>query len=181
MEKDLEIRDRFKLFAWGLTFKEALLRRKYFLEAVNELKRKLRKVLYVWQDKKAEENFKGLVSLIENYDKDDPYYKKQKLGGKLTKKKFTSLKVTKEPILQTVDEREEEDLKPEDEESFFNDPGAGLAKRLYNKVKQEDVEVQDITQNHEDEEYKESNEDFERQDEEDLPLDPEEEKLFLML
>jgi predicted type IV restriction endonuclease len=50
--------------------------RKYFLEAVNELKRKLRKVLYAWQDKKAEENFKGLVSLIENYDKDDPYYKK---------------------------------------------------------------------------------------------------------
>lgn len=118
MEKDLEIRDRYRLFCWGLQFKEALLRRKYFLEAVNELKRKLRKVLYAWQDKKAEENFKGLVSLIENYDKDDPYYQKKKLG-KLTKKKFNSLKVAKEPLLQTVDEREEED-RPEDEESFFN-------------------------------------------------------------
>jgi hypothetical protein len=39
--------------------------------------------------------------------------------GKLTKKKFNSLKVAKEPILQTVDEREEED-RPEDEESFFH-------------------------------------------------------------
>jgi hypothetical protein len=74
MEKFLEVRDRFKLFAWALMFKEALVRRKYFLEAVGELKRRLRKVLYAWQDRKAEENFKGLVSLIENYDKDDPYY-----------------------------------------------------------------------------------------------------------
>ncbi len=118
MEKDIEIRDKYQLMAWGLNFKEALLRRKYFVEAVNELKRKFRKILYAWQDKKAEENFKGLVSLIENYDKDDPYYQKKKLG-KLTKKKFTSIKlVAKEPLLQTVDERDEED-RPEDEESFF--------------------------------------------------------------
>ena len=117
----MEVRDRFKLFAWGLMFKEALVRRKYFLEAVNELKRRLRKVLYAWQDRKAEENFKGLVSLIENYDKDDPYYQKKKLG-KLTKKKFPApLKQTKEqPLLQTVDEREEEEYRPDDEESFFN-------------------------------------------------------------
>jgi hypothetical protein len=119
MEKFLEVRDRFKLFAWALMFKEALVRRKYFLEAVGELKRRLRKVLYAWQDRKAEENFKGLVSLIENYDKDDPYYNKKKLG-KLTKKKFTNLKQAKEPLLQTVDEREEEEYRPDDEESFFN-------------------------------------------------------------
>jgi hypothetical protein len=74
MEKFLEVRDRFKLFAWTLMFKEALVRRKYFLEEVSELKRRLRKVLNAWQDCKTEENFKGLVSLIENYDKDDPYY-----------------------------------------------------------------------------------------------------------
>ena len=48
MEKFLEVRDRFKLFAWALMFKEALVRRKYFLEAVSELKRRLRKVLYAW-------------------------------------------------------------------------------------------------------------------------------------
>jgi hypothetical protein len=97
MEKEIEIRDKFKLFVWGLNFREALLRRKYFLEAVNELKRKLRKVLYAWQDKKAEDNFKELASLIENYDKDDPYYKKNKLG-KLTKKKFAK-PLVKEPLL----------------------------------------------------------------------------------
>jgi hypothetical protein len=74
MERDIEIRDKFKLFAWGLSVKEGLLRRSYFLEAVSELKRKLRKVLYMWQDKKAEDNFKELACLIENYDKDDPFY-----------------------------------------------------------------------------------------------------------
>lgn len=74
MERVIEVRDKFKLFAWGLNVKEGLLRRSYFLEAVGELKRKLRKVLFLWQDKKAEENFKELASLIENYDKDDPFY-----------------------------------------------------------------------------------------------------------
>ena len=54
MEREIEVRDKFKLFAWGLTLKEAMLRRSYFLEAVTELKSKLRKVLYMWQDKKAE-------------------------------------------------------------------------------------------------------------------------------
>ena len=137
MEKFLEVRDRFKLFAWALMFKEALVRRKYFLEAVSELKRRLRKVLYAWQDRKAEENFKGLVSLIENYDKDDPYYQKKKLG-KLTKKKFTALKQTKEPLLQTVDEREEEEYRPDDEESFFN-------ARRPQKVSADNLHVQDIS------------------------------------
>jgi tRNA G18 (ribose-2'-O)-methylase SpoU len=112
MERDIEVRDKFKLFAWGLNLKETMLRRTYFLEAVNELKVKLRKVLYMWQDKKAERNFKELANLIENYDKDDPYYKKKKLG-KLSKKKQPVLFMTKEPLLQTVDEREEE------EESFM--------------------------------------------------------------
>ena len=61
-------------------------RRKYFIEAADELKRRFRKLLYMWQDKKAELNFKELTDLIQNYDKDDPYYEKKKLG-KLTKKK----------------------------------------------------------------------------------------------
>jgi hypothetical protein len=70
-EKDLEVRDRYTLFIWGLQYREALHRRKYFLEAVNELKRRFRKLLYLYQDKKAEENFKQLADLILNYDKDD--------------------------------------------------------------------------------------------------------------
>jgi hypothetical protein len=44
--------------------REALRRKMYFLEAVSEIKRKLRKVLYMWQDKKAELNFKELTDLI---------------------------------------------------------------------------------------------------------------------
>lgn len=105
LERELEIRDKFRLFAWGLTLKEALLRRRYFLEAVKDIKNRLRRVLYMWQDKRAEENFMELALLIENYDKDDPYYKKKKLG-KLSKKQHRVM--TKEPLLQTVDEREEE-------------------------------------------------------------------------
>ena len=136
MERDIEVRDKFKLLAWGLNVKEGLIRRSYFLEAVNELKRKLRKVLYMWQDKKAEDNFKELASLIENYDKDDPYYQKKKLG-KLTKKKPPIAYMTKEPLLQTVDEREEEDMRPEDEESFMIQP------KTQNKL--DDLDVQDYS------------------------------------
>ena len=117
MERDLEVRDRYKLFAWGLCLKESLLRRSYFIEAVTELKRKLRKVLYLWQDKRAEQNFKELAMLIENYDKNDPYYQKKKLG-QLSKKKKPLVSMTKEPLLQTVDEREEEE-RLEEEESFI--------------------------------------------------------------
>jgi hypothetical protein len=99
------VRDRFKLFAWGLNLKEALLRRRYFLEAVSEIKLRLRKVLYLWQDKKAERNFLELALLIENYDKDDPKNSKKPRLGKLSKK--SALRLTKEPLLQTVDEEEE--------------------------------------------------------------------------
>ena len=60
----MEVRDRFRLFAWGLTLKEGLLRRKYFLDSVTEVKRRLRKVLYMWQDKRAEANFMELAMLI---------------------------------------------------------------------------------------------------------------------
>lgn len=74
------------------------MRRKYFLEAVNELKRRFRKLLYMWQDKKAEENFMELALLIENFDKNDPYYQKKKLG-KLTKHKKLPLNISKEPLL----------------------------------------------------------------------------------
>ena len=91
--------------------KECLRRRAYFLEAVDEIKRKLRKVLYMWQDKKAEDNFKALTALIENYDKDgdsslasslleslnSPGASKTKLGGKIGKKR--NLRLKKTPVL----------------------------------------------------------------------------------
>lgn len=83
------------------------------MEAVDEVKRRFRKLLYIWQDKKAEENFKALTSLIENYDKNMPLPvmnmqtpPNRKLGGKIGKKRQLRLKKT--PVLQTVEEREEE-------------------------------------------------------------------------
>ncbi|CDW90092.1 UNKNOWN [Stylonychia lemnae] len=113
IEKYLEVRDRFYLMSYGLQLKESLRKRAYFLEAVDEIKRRLRKVLYMWQDKKAEENFKALTSLIENYDKDailTPSYTtpkpKNSIGGKLSKKR--NIRVKKTPVLQTVEEKEEE-------------------------------------------------------------------------
>lgn len=60
----------------------------------------------MWQDKKAEESFKELALLIKNYDKEDPYYQKKKLG-KLTKHKRL-ISLSKQPVLQTVDERDED-------------------------------------------------------------------------
>ena len=68
----------------------------------------------MWQDKKAEENFKALTSLIENYDKDSimtPTYTtpkpvKNSIGGKLSKKR--NIRIKKTPVLQTVEEKEEE-------------------------------------------------------------------------
>ncbi len=97
LEREMEVRDKYQLFAWGLRLKESILRRQYFLEAVNELKHRFRKVLHMWQDKRAEVNFMELAMLIENYDKDDPIYKKRKLG-KLTKHAKHKL-MSKEPLL----------------------------------------------------------------------------------
>ena len=51
--------------------------------------------------------------LIENYDKEDPYYHKKKSLGKLNRKNL--IRITKEPLLQTVDEKDEEDRNDEDD------------------------------------------------------------------
>jgi hypothetical protein len=67
----MEIKDRFYLMSYGLLFKDRLRRRKYFLEAVGDLKERFKKLLYLWQDKRAEKNFRELENLIMNYDKDD--------------------------------------------------------------------------------------------------------------
>ena len=48
--------------------------------------------------------------------------------------------MTKEPLLDTVDEREEEDMRPEDEESFMVKPkGVLLSHKL------DDLDVQDYS------------------------------------
>jgi len=99
------VRDKFTLLAWGLDLRECMRKRRYFLEATEEIKRRFRKLLYLYLDKKAEINFMALTNLIENYDKDeDGSTSVLKTLGKLSKK---SRKIKKSPVLQTV---EEEDL-----------------------------------------------------------------------
>lgn len=101
------MQDRFLLLSWALNYREALRRRKCFLDATFELKRKLRKVLYMWQDKKAEDNFRQLTDLILNFDKqEEPKETPKKAIGKLSKRNNKRIKKT--PVLQTVEEREEE-------------------------------------------------------------------------
>jgi hypothetical protein len=64
LEKELEIRDKFQLLAWGMKLKDSILRRQYFLEAVYDLKTRFKKLLYLWQDKRAEKNLQELALLI---------------------------------------------------------------------------------------------------------------------
>ncbi len=62
------MKDKFYLLAWGMQQRQSIMRRCYILEAVQDLKRKFRKVLYRYQDKRAERNFLELKSLIENFE-----------------------------------------------------------------------------------------------------------------
>jgi hypothetical protein len=61
-----------------------------------------------------------MALLILNYDKDDTFYQKKKLG-KLSKAKKPLVKVTKEPVLQVVDEKEEEEFKGDEESVLPSD------------------------------------------------------------
>jgi hypothetical protein len=93
--------------AYGLLFKDSLKRRKLFLEAVGGLKERFKKLLYLWQDKRAEKNFRELEDLILNYDKDDASRllngllggslaepsKNSKLGGKFVSKRLMRLRM----------------------------------------------------------------------------------------
>ncbi len=60
--------------------------------------------------------------MIENYDKDDSYYQKKKLGKFTKHKKLISL--SKQPVLQTVDERDEDRCEEESQfdQSIFKKP-----------------------------------------------------------
>mmetsp|Transcript_24850 Transcript_24850/g.24334 ORF Transcript_24850/g.24334 Transcript_24850/m.24334 type:complete len:131 (+) Transcript_24850:941-1333(+) len=116
MEKFFEVGDKYYLLAWGLKRMHALKRRRFVTKVVTELKRRFKKVLYMYQDKKAEQNFEELKNLIENYDNDG-----KKKFGLLQKKRKRS--VGMENSLQTV---EEDEL----EESVMKDLTEGKHSRL---------------------------------------------------
>lgn len=54
--------------AFGLRLKNSIIRQRYVLDVVGELKRRFRKLLHMYQDKNGEQNFLELKSLIENFD-----------------------------------------------------------------------------------------------------------------
>lgn len=63
-----------------------IIRRKYFLYVVNELKNRFRTVLFAYFDKKADRTFNEIKSMIENFDKNDKL--KPKIGGKISKNRM---------------------------------------------------------------------------------------------
>mgnify|MGYP000562849539 CR=1 FL=1 len=72
-EQDIEVRDRFALLAFGLQRKQAWLRKRAILNTVFELKRRLRVVLYRFQEKREERNFNELSDLILTFDQKPGY------------------------------------------------------------------------------------------------------------
>ena len=64
-------------------------------------------MVYLYQDKKAEENFKQLADLILNYDKKDDPNPSEKPFGKLSKR-GPRKRIKTTPTLQTVEERDDE-------------------------------------------------------------------------
>lgn len=52
--KDQDVIDKFKVLSFGKQLKESLIKREYLSDVVFELKRRFKKLLYMYQDKKAE-------------------------------------------------------------------------------------------------------------------------------
>jgi hypothetical protein len=48
LDKDQEVQDRFYLMCWGLKQKAALKRRKFLFKVTAELKRRFKKLLYMY-------------------------------------------------------------------------------------------------------------------------------------
>lgn len=92
--------------SFGLRLKASITRRRHILEVVEELKHRFRKLLYMYQDKKSQQAFLELKSMIENYDNKGASKDKPQLGGKFSKQALRA-KIPESSLL-TVEEREEE-------------------------------------------------------------------------
>lgn len=72
IEKMWAIQDKWQLISWGLRQRQALLFRKHFLEATENLKDRFRIVVSKFLQKRAERQFEDIKNLILNFDKDEP-------------------------------------------------------------------------------------------------------------
>ena len=69
-EIEQDVIDRFKLLSFGLKRRAALIRRISFVKAVARIKSRLRRVLSMYLNWKAEKRFRQLEDLINNFDKE---------------------------------------------------------------------------------------------------------------
>ena len=83
-ERDMEIRDRFSLMAFGLKRKAAWIRKRAILDSVYELKRRFKVVLFQFLQKRDDRKFSELQDLILNFDQMPGY--KEKFDAELLKR-----------------------------------------------------------------------------------------------
>ena len=72
------IQDKWVLISWGMRQKNAILFRKQFLSATEELKDRFKILLSKFLRKRAEKQFDDIKNLILNFDKEDQKKPKQK-------------------------------------------------------------------------------------------------------
>lgn len=70
MEEFWKVQDRWRLFAFGLQQKRAILTRTVIVDVADALKDRFRKLLKLYRAKKDKE-FEEIAYLIENFDKDE--------------------------------------------------------------------------------------------------------------
>lgn len=71
IEKMWAIQDKWQLISWGLRQRQALLFRKHFLDATENLKDRFRILVSKFLQKRAERQFEDIKNLILNFDKDE--------------------------------------------------------------------------------------------------------------
>lgn len=72
-ERDMEIRDKYSLMAFGLKCKAAWTRKRAILDAVSELKRRFKILLFEYLKKRDDRRFAELQDLIMNFDSKPGY------------------------------------------------------------------------------------------------------------
>ena len=118
-ERDMEIRDRYALMAYGMKRKAAWIRKNAILDSVFELKRRFKILLFQYLQKREDRKFQELQDLILTFDKKPGY--KEKFEEDLQKRpKLSSFRPPKAAIeavafkddipLGTVNEENEDDF-----------------------------------------------------------------------
>ena len=115
----MEVKDKYSLMAFGLKRKAAWIRKKAILDAVFELKRRFKVVLFRFLERREQKNFEDLQDLILNFDKKPGYEEefKKELAKKPKLSNFKQSKIALEAValkdeipLGIVSEENEDEL-----------------------------------------------------------------------